>query len=47
LPVVGETYDGALNNINGMHVRTEHLFAALDGARGGPVPRATSAVALG
>ena len=37
LPVVGETYDGALNDINGMHVRPEHLFAALDSARGGPV----------
>ena len=37
LPVVGETYDGALNDINGMHVRSEHLFAALDGAAGGPV----------
>ena len=38
LPVVGETYDGALNDINGMHVRPEHLFAALDTASGGPVP---------
>jgi D-aminopeptidase len=38
LPVVGETYDGALNDINGMHVRPDHLFAALDGASGGPVP---------
>ncbi len=38
LPVVGETYDGALNDINGMHVRPEHLFAALDSATGGPVP---------
>ena len=38
LPVVGETYDGALNDINGMHVRPEHLFAALDTATGGPVP---------
>jgi D-aminopeptidase len=37
LPVVGETYDGALNDINGMHVRPEHLFAALDAAAGGPV----------
>jgi D-aminopeptidase len=37
LPVVGETYDGALNDINGMHVRPEHLFAALDAATGGPV----------
>ena len=38
LPVVGETYDGALNDINGMHVRPEHLFDALDTASGGPVP---------
>jgi len=38
LPVVGETYDGALNDINGMHVRPEHLFAALDAASAGPVP---------
>jgi len=38
LPVVGETYDGALNDINGMHVRPEHLFTALDAAAGGPVP---------
>ena len=37
LPVVGETYDGALNDINGFHVRPEHLFAALDGATTGPV----------
>jgi D-aminopeptidase len=37
LPVVGETYDGTLNDIDGMHVRPEHLFAALDGATGGPV----------
>ncbi len=38
LPVAGETYDGALNDINGFHVRPEHLLAALDGAAGGPVP---------
>jgi D-aminopeptidase len=38
LPVVGETYDGALNDINGMHVRPDHLFAALDAASGGSVP---------
>jgi D-aminopeptidase len=37
LPVVGETYDGALNDINGFHVRPEHLFAALDSASTGPV----------
>ena len=32
LPVVGETYDGALNDINGHHVRAEHLDAALTSA---------------
>ena len=38
LPVVGETYDGLLNDINGFHVRAGHLRAALDAAVGGPVP---------
>ena len=37
LPVVAETYDGSLNDINGFHVTKEHTFAALDGARSGPV----------
>ncbi len=37
LPVVGETYDGLLNDINGFHVRPEHLRAALDTATGGLV----------
>ncbi|HSB54018.1 MAG TPA: P1 family peptidase, partial [Gemmatimonadales bacterium] len=37
LPVTAETWDGGLNDINGMHVRPEHVFQALDGARGGPV----------
>jgi D-aminopeptidase len=37
LPVVAETWDGMLNDINGQHVRAEHLFAALDAAAGGPV----------
>ncbi len=37
LPVVAETYDGTLNDINGMHVTPEHVAAALDGATGGPV----------
>lgn len=32
LPVVGETYDGYLNDINGLHVREEHVFNALDSA---------------
>jgi D-aminopeptidase len=37
LPVVGETYDGVLNDINGFHVKPEHLDDALAGATGGPV----------
>lgn len=37
LPVVAETYDGALNDINGFHVKPAHVFAALDGASTGPV----------
>jgi D-aminopeptidase len=37
LPVVGETYDGYLNDINGFHVKEEHVFLALDGATSGPV----------
>jgi D-aminopeptidase len=37
LPVVGETYDGFLNEIEGMHVRTEHVFAALEAASDGHV----------
>jgi D-aminopeptidase len=37
LPVVAETWDGVLNDINGFHVRPEHVFAALDGAKSGPV----------
>ncbi len=32
LPAVGETYDGALNDINGFHVRAEHVDAALAAA---------------
>ena len=37
LPVVGETWDGFLNDINGFHVEAEHVFAALDAAHGGRV----------
>jgi D-aminopeptidase len=37
LPVVAETWDGFLNDINGFHVKPEHVFAALDGARSGRV----------
>ncbi len=37
LPVVAETWDGSLNDINGFHVTKEHAFAAIDGAASGPV----------
>ncbi len=37
LPVVAETWDGHLNDINGFHVRPEHALAALDQAKPGPV----------
>jgi D-aminopeptidase len=38
LPVVAETYDGDLNDVNGFHVKPPHVFQALEGARSGPVP---------
>ncbi|MDP5053838.1 MAG: P1 family peptidase [Congregibacter sp.] len=37
LPVVAETYDGDLNDINGFHVTKKHVFAALDNAKPGRV----------
>jgi D-aminopeptidase len=36
-PVVAETYDGGLNDINGFHVKKEHVFQALDTAATGRV----------
>jgi len=37
LPIVAETYDGFVSDINGFHVKPEHVFTALDGARAGAV----------
>jgi D-aminopeptidase len=37
LPVVAETWDGFLNDINGFHVKPEHVAQALDQAASGPV----------
>jgi D-aminopeptidase len=37
LPVVGETYDGDMSDINGMHVTAEHVHAALAAAAGGRI----------
>ena len=38
LPVVAETWDGELNDVNGFHVKPEDAFSALDSASSGPVP---------
>ncbi|MCO6488912.1 MAG: P1 family peptidase [Phaeodactylibacter sp.] len=37
LPVAAETWDGVLNDINGLHVRPGHVFAALDNAQSGRI----------
>jgi D-aminopeptidase len=37
LPVVAETWDGRLNDINGFHVKKEHVWQALDSSAGGRV----------
>jgi D-aminopeptidase len=37
LPVVGETWDGWLNDVNGFHVKPEHAIRALNAAQGGVV----------
>jgi L-aminopeptidase/D-esterase-like protein len=37
LPVVAETWDGTLNDINGFHVKPEHVVAAIESAASGPV----------
>jgi len=37
LPVVAETWDGWLNDINGFHVKPEHAFQAINSAHGGAV----------
>lgn len=37
LPVVGETWDGMLNDINGLHVTPAHVTRAIETAAGGPV----------
>jgi D-aminopeptidase len=52
MPVVAETYDGMLNDINGFHVTKEHAWQALDVAKAGPVQEGavgggTGMIALG
>lgn len=38
LPVVAETFDGMLSDINGFHVKEQHVYEALSNAKGGHVP---------
>jgi D-aminopeptidase len=38
MPVVAETYDGYLNDVNGLHVKPQNAFEALDTAASGAVP---------
>lgn len=38
LPVVAETWDGYLNDINGFHVKQADVFSAMNTTQGGPVP---------
>jgi D-aminopeptidase len=47
LPVVGETWDGVLNDIRGQHVRAEHVDAALASARAAPEGAAVASGAVG
>ena len=42
MPVVAETYDGVLNDINGQHVTSDHVIAALNTAAPGPVAEGSS-----
>jgi L-aminopeptidase/D-esterase-like protein len=37
LPVACETYDGILSDVNGHHVKAEHVIEAFNDARGGPI----------
>ncbi|MFX1536325.1 MAG: P1 family peptidase [Promethearchaeota archaeon] len=37
IPVVAETWDGNLNDTYGFHIKKEHVFQALDSAKGGAV----------
>jgi D-aminopeptidase len=45
--VVGETNDGGLNDIRGLHVTREHVLAAIAGAAAGPVPEGTVGAGTG
>src|SRR3954470_6438570 len=46
-PLVGETNDGGLNDIRGLHVTTDHVLAAIRNAKGGPVAEGTVGAGTG
>ncbi|MDR5694202.1 MAG: P1 family peptidase [Armatimonadota bacterium] len=46
-PVVAECHDGYLNDAQGRHVREEHVFAAIEGAKGGLVEEGTVGAGVG
>jgi L-aminopeptidase/D-esterase-like protein len=37
IPIVGETYDGSFNDIDGGHIEAQHVFDALDAAQSGSI----------
>jgi D-aminopeptidase len=45
--LVGETNDGGLNDIRGQHVRREHVWEAIDTAKGGPVAEGCVGAGMG
>ena len=45
--LVGETNDGGLNDIRGQHVRREHIWEAIDSAKGGPVAEGCVGAGMG
>jgi len=45
--LVGETNDGTLNDIRGMHVKPEHVIEAIRNAKGGPVPEGSVGAGTG
>lgn len=46
-PVVGETNDGSLNDIQGRHIQTSHVLAAIKNATAGPVEEGTVGAGTG
>jgi len=46
-PVVGETNDGYLNDIRGLHIKKEHIFKAIENASSGPVEQGVTGAGTG